>query len=150
LSQWFATYQRTILGAIAAAAALLLYNFISTSVDIAEFLDAFKKFPIFSPVFCFGAPAFWRKSLEDLRFSAEDISLLGGTSVLAGVVFLAGLLLLLVAKHVRSSELVESDTFERKRAFLLKASLVANCVGLGTFAFVCLEISVLTFCRLHA
>ena len=95
-----------------------------------------------SPVFCFGAPAFWKKSLADLKLSDPDIRFLGSVSVIAGVLFLIGLLLFFLAKHMRPSSAATPQSGETQ---LLDVSLILNFVAFGLLMFVCLEISYLTF-----
>jgi hypothetical protein len=50
-----------------------LFDRIKRNENVVTFLDSFKTFPVLSPVFCFGAPAFWETSLKSLGIPAQTI-----------------------------------------------------------------------------
>ena len=145
LSDWFSKYHKTIIGSVSAALCLLIFSFVSDALDAKSFLASIQKFPMVSPVFCFGAPAFWHKSLKQIGFNADEISFLGGISVVSGVIFLSALLIYFLAKHMRESPIAGVNNFEKKQIQLIKSSLILNFVGFSMLLFVCFDISYLTF-----
>lgn len=153
LSQWgqkFITsgllneFHRTIIGVISAMTIYLFYFIVIQNVNLEDFLENIKALPIGSPVFCFGAPAFWKDSLKNMNLPELEISFLNGISFFAGILFLIGLLIYFVGKNFNIDGIrASSDAKKITKNKFLKASLALSFIGITIILFVCLDIAYL-------
>ena len=132
---------------------VLLFDLIRQSSRIYRFLDEFKAFPLISPVFCFGAPVFWQKSLAALGLTPGAARSLGVVSFVSGIAFLIALVLFYVAKSMKRHNddqsvdrlLIPRDlrSEEREDKTLLILSLLLVMLGLAGLTYVVFEIGYL-------
>jgi len=66
-----------------------------------EFIGDFKSFPLLSPVFCFGAPAFWTKSLSSMGLNSASIRIASVLSFCCGLLFVIGIVLFHLLKNLQ-------------------------------------------------
>ena len=79
-------------------------------------VEDFKSFPLLSPVFCFGAPAFWTKSLSTLGMDESSIKAASILSFSSGLFFVAGIVLHQIVKNITKNETDISKNLEIKSA----------------------------------
>ena len=147
ITELVSNHHRTFIGVGTSGLLLLIISSVFEVLKIQSFLDSIKGLPMMSPVFCFGAPAFWDKSLEKLGIKDYDITFLGGISFGAGFCFLLALLFFYLAKHLDIQRLPNETSSSDKKKKLLLGSFFLNFVGLGTLLFVCFDVSYLAFGR---
>lgn len=98
-SSYVSNYSWVWIGLGVAILFLLLFSYITKNGNTSEFLHEFKAIPFASPVFCFGAPAFWTKSLLAFGLSSNQIKIAGAVSFFCGVLFIAGLIIHYVTRN---------------------------------------------------
>lgn len=135
-------YHRSIIGLVILLFVYFVYFALLDLLNIETFIESIKNFPLVTPVFCFGAPPFWKKSLSILHISDSEISFLGSISFVSGIIFLIALLLYFVAKSLnppRISPFNEVNDNKNQRD-LYKVSLAFTFAGIAALLFVCLDI----------
>ncbi|MGY6278120.1 hypothetical protein ACW73I_21490 [Methylomonas sp. MgM2] len=151
-SSYVANYSWVWFAIGVAATFLLLFSYITKFGNSKEFLNEFKAIPFASPVFCFGAPAFWTKSLSSFGLTAVEIKIAGAISFFCGVLFILGLILHYLSKHTQSSSMEESPIVVTARGTKLvedhgspprieTAALAVTMVATGGFVFVVLKLA---------
>lgn len=137
-------FHRTIIGVISTMTIYLFYFIVIQNVKLEEFVENIKALPIVSPVFCFGAPAFWKDSLKGMNLPELEISFLSGISFFAGILFLIGLLIYFVGKNFNiDGDRTSSEAKNVTKNKFLKASLALSFIGITIILFVCLDIAYL-------
>jgi len=137
-------FHKTIFGFISISVVYLFYFCFLPSIRIEEFIDSIKALPIASPIFCFGAPAFWTKSLLQFHLKASDISMLSTLSFFTGVVFLIALLLFYVAKNYNTStSTFTNETSLQTKKSIYKVSLGLIFLSISFLLFVCIDLTYL-------
>ncbi|MCZ6652652.1 MAG: hypothetical protein O7D91_06450 [Planctomycetota bacterium] len=151
-STYMNDYHGLWIGIIVGGFYLLLFRLVYNARKIGSFLNDFKAFPIASPVFCFGAPAFWNTSLSSLGLSDAQVAIAGAISFACGIIFVVSLVLYFVSGHLRKSDestqssvlvcdnLVAENGNQRNIKLLERASLGAIMLGLAGITFVCIDI----------
>lgn len=135
---FLADFHRMIIGFVTISITYIFFFLLLDIIKIEEFLDNVKALKFVSPVFCFGAPAFWKKSLETLKIPENEISFLGGISFFCGVIFLISIIVFFIAKSVNDEEATPAKS---KKVTFLKTSLALTFLALAILLFVCLDIS---------
>lgn len=79
-----------------------IYIFITKKGSPLVFIKDIKSFPLVSPVFCLGAPAFWSKSLGSLGLSVASIKNSFSIFIFDWYFFIIGLILYLIIININS------------------------------------------------
>ncbi|HEX8397668.1 MAG TPA: hypothetical protein VF644_10160 [Pyrinomonadaceae bacterium] len=153
-SEYVKNYHQLWIALISAGLYFYLFERIRKTGDITSFIDTFKAFPIFSPVFCFGAPVFWESSLIKLGLANQNLRLLGGISFFAGIAFLVSLVIFYVANHIKNKKTAQTPAILQADGVAVKeksnmsvsldtVSLGLIMLGLAGLTFVTFEIAYL-------
>lgn len=149
-SDYLVRYHKFWIGLICVLGYILLFEYSRKKADIYKFLDDFKTFPLASPVFCFGVPAFWNKNLVALGLSSQVTTSLGALSILSGVAFLISMLLFFVVRNPIEDEENHSIVLPEniriphtKNDVIIQLSLLLTMLGLAGITYVVIALAYL-------
>jgi hypothetical protein len=129
----------------ALAVGLALFASVRARRGVETFLRQFKTFPLVSPLFCFGAPAFWAGILGVAGLPNYLAGVLTSASALSGLLLSASVIVYYIGASRSSQESPVSSTEEAtaprsengQTEFV--ASLALLSAGMTGLVFVCLE-----------
>lgn len=137
-------YHRNVFGLISIITLYLFFFLLIEAIRLETFMESVKSLPIVSPVFCFGAPAFWTEKLKSLNLNISDIYFLSSVSFFCGVIFLISLLIYFVGKNYNDDvSHFSKDAVLKKKELFIKTSIGLIFLGISILLFVCIDISFL-------